>query len=290
MIDIEDDHLGGAASLATALDDAGKGVEALHEADRAGGDAAAGEGFAAAAKGGEIGAGAGTPLEEHAFGAGEAHDGFHAVLHGVDEAGGALGLGLAADVEPDRRIESHFLLDEQVGKFVAESVARGVVGEIAALLRPNGRWCPRRGRSTGAPSLRARAVPGFPWKYLLATMLVAVCDQPLGTSTFSCLKIVVPFSLPINAVRFSHSTLSNGEIFPSVKKRSKKRPVETPPELTARQRFPPLYHSMQTSPLPFLFLPATRFPSSWRGTFYFTPLLDRGQRPTETENASWIRG
>src|SRR5208337_5445128 len=44
----------------------------------------------------------------------------------------------------------------------------------------------------------------FPWKYLLATMFVAVCDQPLGTSTFSCLKIVTPFSLPISAVRFSH--------------------------------------------------------------------------------------
>src|SRR5713101_769542 len=37
-------------------------------------------------------------------------------------------------------------------------------------------------------------VPGFPWKYLLATMLVAVCDQDCGTSTLSWRKIVTPFS------------------------------------------------------------------------------------------------
>src|SRR5260370_6230595 len=60
-------------------------------------------------------------------------------------------------------------------------------------------------------------VPGFPWKYLLVTMFVAVCDQFLGTSTPSWRKMVVPFSLPISAVRFSHSTLSNPEVLPSVK-------------------------------------------------------------------------
>src|SRR6266436_5605657 len=71
-------------------------------------------------------------------------------------------------------------------------------------------------------------VPGFPLKYLLLTMLVAVCDQLLGTSTSSWRKIVTPFSLPISAVRFSHSTASNGEIFPSVKKRLKFNPVGVP--------------------------------------------------------------
>src|ERR1700675_1043109 len=61
------------------------------------------------------------------------------------------------------------------------------------------------------------AVPGFPWKYLLVTMFVAVCDQLLGTSTSSWRKIVTPLSFPINAVRFSHSTASKGDFFPSVK-------------------------------------------------------------------------
>src|SRR5215467_8772281 len=68
-------------------------------------------------------------------------------------------------------------------------------------------------------------VPCFPWKYLLATMLVAVCDQFFGTSTSSWRKMVTPFSLPMSAVRFSHSTESNGEILPSVKKRSNLNPV-----------------------------------------------------------------
>src|SRR3989442_10385907 len=68
-------------------------------------------------------------------------------------------------------------------------------------------------------------VPGFPWKYLLVTMLVAVCDQLFGPSTSSCRQIVTRFSFPISAVRFSHSTTSKGDFFPSVKYRWKTRPV-----------------------------------------------------------------
>ena len=41
VVDVEDDHLGGAAGLAPALDGAGRGVGAPHEADRAAGGAAA---------------------------------------------------------------------------------------------------------------------------------------------------------------------------------------------------------------------------------------------------------
>ena len=51
VIDVEDHHLGGATSLAAALDDAGEGVETLHEADRTGSNAAAGKSFLAAAQG-----------------------------------------------------------------------------------------------------------------------------------------------------------------------------------------------------------------------------------------------
>src|SRR5271169_5709652 len=136
MFDVEDDHFGGAARLATALDDAGKGVKALHEAHRAGSDAAAGERFPAAAQGGEVRAGAGAPLEEHAFGLGQVHDGIHVVLDGIDEAGGALRLGLHANVEPDRGIEGDFLLDEQVGEFVAENILGFNGGEVAAFIAP----------------------------------------------------------------------------------------------------------------------------------------------------------
>ena len=136
VIDVEDDHFGGAARLAAALDDAGKSVETLHEADRTGSDAAAGERFPAAAQRGEVRAGAGAPLEEHALGLGQVHDGFHVVLDGIDEAGGALRLGLHADVEPDGGIEGDFLLDEQVGEFVAENVSGIGAGEVAALFAP----------------------------------------------------------------------------------------------------------------------------------------------------------
>src|ERR1700682_2481872 len=58
-------------------------------------------------------------------------------------------------------------------------------------------------------------------------MFVAVCHQLLGTSTPSCLKMVTPFSLPINAVRFSHSNKSNGEV-PSVKYLSNTIPRPAP--------------------------------------------------------------
>ncbi len=136
MIHVQDHHLRGAARLAAGLDHAGKRVEALHEADRAGGDAAAGECFAASAQGGEIRARARAPLEEHPFGLGQVHDRFHVVLDGVDEAGRALRLGLHAHVEPHGRIEGHFLLDQQVRQFVAEGVTRRGVGEVAALLAP----------------------------------------------------------------------------------------------------------------------------------------------------------
>src|SRR5438309_3469775 len=88
------------------------------------------------------------------------------------------------------------------------------------------------------------AVPGFPWKYLLATMLVAVCDQLFGTSTSSCRKLVTPFSFPLNAVRFSHSTASKGDFFPSAKYRWKLRPLPAPPAVfsagvSAAGEFPP---------------------------------------------------
>ena len=66
----------------------------------------------------------------------QAHDGFHVVLDGIDEARGALRLGLHADVEPHRRIESHLLLDKQMRQFIAEIVARFAGYEVAALFAP----------------------------------------------------------------------------------------------------------------------------------------------------------
>ena len=58
VVDVEDDHLGGAASLAARLDDAGEGVKALHEAERTAGGAAAAEAFSGRTQRRKIGAGA----------------------------------------------------------------------------------------------------------------------------------------------------------------------------------------------------------------------------------------
>src|SRR5579883_2684178 len=44
-------------------------------------------------------------------------------------------------------------------------------------------------------------------------------DHDLGTSTFSCLKITLPASSVISAVRFSHSIWSNGLTLASLKTR-----------------------------------------------------------------------
>src|SRR5579864_3710389 len=58
-------------------------------------------------------------------------------------------------------------------------------------------------------------------------MFVAVCDQDFGTSTLSWRKITCPFSFPICAVLFSHSTASYGDTRPSVNRRRNSVPVET---------------------------------------------------------------
>ena len=58
VVDVEDDHFGGAASFAARLDDAGEGVEAFHEAERAAGGAAAAQAFCRRTQRREIRAGA----------------------------------------------------------------------------------------------------------------------------------------------------------------------------------------------------------------------------------------
>ena len=93
VVDVQDDHLRGAARLAARLDRAGEGVEALHEGEGAGGGAAGGERLVRAADRREVRARARAVLEEHALGLGEAEDRVHRVAAGVDEAGGALGAG-----------------------------------------------------------------------------------------------------------------------------------------------------------------------------------------------------
>ena len=232
MVDVEDDHLGGAAGLAAGLDDAGEGVEAAHEAKRAGGGAAAGERLRRAADGREVRAGARSPLEEHALGLGEGEDGVERVVDGVDEAGGALrvavagggedrpravcgipvpvlrvGVGLeavAADVEPDGRVEGDLLLEEQVGELVVEGRRRPRRRRSSRPAMPQSRMVSATRVTRARTPVSRSGVPIWPWRYLEATMLVAVMDQSAGTSTSFCSKMILPLMSLMAAVRSSH--------------------------------------------------------------------------------------
>src|SRR6185436_20378685 len=57
-------------------------------------------------------------------------------------------------------------------------------------------------------------------KYFDTTTLVASTDHDFGTSTFSCLKITLPASSVISAVRLSHSIWSKGFTLASLNTRS----------------------------------------------------------------------
>src|SRR3954452_5475667 len=71
-------------------------------------------------------------------------------------------------------------------------------------------------------------VPMRPRKYFWATMFVAFCDQVVGNSTSSC------SNLPTDAVRSSHSTVSNGSCPGVVNLRSILSPVAPVLAVTVR--------------------------------------------------------
>src|SRR5262249_12738871 len=148
MVRIQDDHLGGATSLAARLNDAREGVKAFHEAQWPAGSAATAEAFRGRTQRRKIRASTRSPLEQHAFGFGESQNGIERIFDGVDEAGRtlrllvagdpelyllrlripvpilAIGVGLdaiAAHVEPHRRIEGGILAKKYVGQFIMES-------------------------------------------------------------------------------------------------------------------------------------------------------------------------
>ena len=170
MIEVDGDHLGGAAGGAAGLDGAGGAVADLEEAHQARGLAAARQGLVGGADGREIGAGAGAVLEQARFTDPEVHDA--ALVHQIvgdrlDEAGvglrvfvGAAGLGelaglevdvvmalggavdaigpVQAGVEPLGRIGSRHLPGQHVAHLVVIGLGVGLGVEIAALPAPIG--------------------------------------------------------------------------------------------------------------------------------------------------------
>ena len=159
-------HLGGTARLATAFDDRGDLVVNPHERERSTGHTTAGELFALAPQGREVGAGARTKLEQHRLASCQAHDVFHVVRYVLDEAGRTLGelvriLGLGdllrggipspvalvaphavlvvqADVEPHRRVKRPVLVQAEPREVAIETLAIGGRSEIAVFEAPVG--------------------------------------------------------------------------------------------------------------------------------------------------------
>src|ERR1700678_4397449 len=78
----------------------------------------------------QIAAGAAAPLEEHAFGLGQSENGVERIFYRVDEAGGALRLGVSGNAELD-------LLGLRIPVPVA-SVGTGL-DAVAAHVEPDGR-------------------------------------------------------------------------------------------------------------------------------------------------------
>jgi len=161
MVGIQDDHLGRAPRFAAALDDAGEGVKALHETEGAGSAASAGKDGILLAERGQIGARAGTPFEQHAFGFGQVQDRRKRVFHRDDKAGRTLRPRLAAlqladgvrglvvvpavttcllhaNVEPNRGVEAGLLRQHEVGQFQAEVLGVLRRGEVLAVRTPIG--------------------------------------------------------------------------------------------------------------------------------------------------------
>ena len=199
VVGVEDHHLGRAAGLAAGLDDAREGVEALHEAERAAGASAAPEQAVLLAQRAERLVPVPEPhlksmpsvlarsridssvsctelmkQAEHWGGAGVRCQLADRVRRLVVIPAIAAVLFFHAHVEPDRRIEAGLLVQHQVRQFVTEVLGIVERGEIAVV------DAPLRDRVHDAVNeLRRRCDsrsgdPIRPWKYLLATMLVAV--------------------------------------------------------------------------------------------------------------------
>jgi len=168
VVDVEADHLGGAPSGAAALDGAGRAVADLQKAHQAGTGAAAGEGLAFAANAREVGARAGSILEETRLADPEVHETAFAdeiVIHALNEASVNLWVGVSvgrdsdltrrgvdvvvtlgrtsdavgvieAGVEPLRRIGRGHLGDEHVDQLIFEGLSVFPGREIGVSFAP----------------------------------------------------------------------------------------------------------------------------------------------------------
>src|SRR5207245_3054347 len=81
--------------------------------------------------------------------------------------------------------------------------------------------------------------------------------------------MVAPFSLPIKATRFSHSTASKGDFLPSVKWREKVRPSPAPAAALSPASAPRVFPLSACFTVAISSLPRHRIPPSCGGTLLF---------------------
>ena len=166
VVDVEDHHLGRAAGLAAALDDAGEGVEALHEGDRAGGGAAAGQGLARASAACERL----LPVPEpylKSMPSVLARVRMESMVSSTELMKQAehCGLLLDADVEPDRRVEAGVLVEEDVRQLGVEGLGV-LLGRRSSRPRAPQPAMVSATRPMSWRTLRSRSgVPRWPRKY-----------------------------------------------------------------------------------------------------------------------------
>ena len=133
VVDVEDDHLGGAAGGATALDGSGAGIGATHERHRPRGRATRRQQLLAGTNTGEVESRARSALEDATFFAVPVEDGVHGVVDGQDEAGADLLGRRRSDVEPHRGVEREHLVQQHGRQFVLEYFGVSLGSKVAVL-------------------------------------------------------------------------------------------------------------------------------------------------------------
>ena len=190
MVDIEDDHLGGAAGLAARLDHAGEGVVAAHEARPGRRPCRRRDIFSRLERRVERLEPAPEPNLK-SIASVLARSMIEAIVSWTELMKQAEHCGCASTptLNQTGELKAHLLVDEQVRQLGLEGAQVLVRGEVVLLLGPLAMVLTTR--SISWRTLVSRPdVPRWPRKYLLTTTLVASWLQNAGTSTSFCSKTI----------------------------------------------------------------------------------------------------
>ncbi len=211
MVGVEDDHLRRATRLPAALDDAGEGVEALHEGNRPGRRPAAGEQFLARERKGERL----VPVPEpylKSMPSVLASPRMLSIESCTELMKHAEHCGCVSTptLNQTGRVEGRLLAQQQVGELGVEGLAVRLGGEVAALLAPAGDGVDHA-RHQLADARLALGVPRRSAEVLAGDDVGGQHRPGLGDLDIPrCSKTTLPSSPLIEAVRSSHAISSAG--------------------------------------------------------------------------------